>query len=278
MRLGGQVFVKDITPERWIKALKEKNYRAAVFPVDHRASQAEILSYQKAAEEADIVISEVGAWSNPISPDPVVREKALDFCKKQLKLADQIGADVCVNISGSLGDEWDSPHADNYTEATFDLIVKTVQEIIDAVNPTNTYYALEMMPWALPDDAETYLALIEAIDRPAFAVHFDPVNMLNSPRKVFRNGELIEIFFEKLGPYIKTVHAKDVAIGLDLTTHISEVIPGEGILDYEALLRGMETLAPDTPIMMEHLDTGAEYDQAAKYIRKRAAELNINLI
>lgn len=277
MRLGGQVFIEDITPEKWIKKLQEKNYRAAVFPIDHTASDEEILSYQKAAEAADIVIAEVGAWSNPISPDPVVREKAINYCKDQLRLADRIGANVCVNISGSRGNQWDAPHPDNFSEATFNLIVKTVQEIIDDVKPTNTFFALEMMPWALPDDTETYLELMKAIDRKEFAVHFDPVNMLNSPRKVYRNRELIEEFFEKLGPYTKTAHAKDIALGTELTTHLSEVIPGEGILDYDAFLLGMDKLGPEIPLMMEHLDTEAEYDKATAYIRKKAGQLGIQL-
>ena len=277
MRLGGQVFIEDITPEKWIKKLQEKNYRAAVFPIDHTASDEEILSYQKAAEAADIVIAEVGAWSNPISPDPVVRENAINYCKNQLRLADRIGANVCVNISGSRGNQWDAPHPDNFSEATFNLIVKTVQEIIDDVKPTNTFFALEMMPWALPDDTETYLELMKAIDRKEFAVHFDPVNMLNSPRKVYRNRELIEEFFEKLGPYTKTAHAKDIALGTELTTHLSEVIPGEGILDYDAFLLGMDKLGPEIPLMMEHLDKEAEYDKATAYIRKKAEQLGVQL-
>ena len=277
MRLGGQVFIDNITPDKWVKKLQEKNYRAAVFPVDHTASDEEIASYQKAAEYADIVISEVGAWSNPISPDPEVRKAAIEHCKNQLRLADKVRADVCVNISGSRGEEWDAPHPDNFSQATFDLIVETVQEIIDDVNPQHTFYALEMMPWALPDDTEQYLALIKAIDRPKFAVHFDPVNMLNSPRKVYRNGELIEEFFEKLGPYTKTAHAKDIALSSELTTHLSEEIPGEGILDYDAFLRGMDKLGPDVPLMMEHLDTEEKYDRATAFIRKKAAELGIVL-
>ncbi|CAM4444877.1 sugar phosphate isomerase/epimerase [Paenibacillus tarimensis] len=47
------------------------------------------------------MISEVGAWSNPISPDEGARRKALDFCKQQLALAEEIGARCCVNIAGA---------------------------------------------------------------------------------------------------------------------------------------------------------------------------------
>jgi len=35
------------------------------------------------------------------------------------------------------------------------------------------------------------LALIEAIDRAAFGAHFDPVNLINSPRRYYDNAALI---------------------------------------------------------------------------------------
>ena len=49
-------------------------------------------------------------------------------------------------------------------------------------------------------------------DRKAFAVHLDPVNMVTSPALFFRNGEMIKDCFKKLGPYIKSCHAKDLIL------------------------------------------------------------------
>ena len=37
---------------------------------------------EAAARAADIVIAEVGAWSNPLSPDDETRAEALEKCKK----------------------------------------------------------------------------------------------------------------------------------------------------------------------------------------------------
>lgn len=51
-----------------------------------------------------------------------------------------------------------------------------------------------------PDSVKNYVRLIQAIDRPRCAAHFDPVNLVNSPQRYFRSGDLIRDFVEKLGP------------------------------------------------------------------------------
>ena len=163
-------------------------------------------------------------------------------CKKQLALADAIGARCCVNIAGSRGAQWDGPHPDNLTEATFDLIVEMVQDIIDAVQPSRACYALETMPWMYPDSPDSYLRMLKAIDRPQFAVHLDPVNMISSPQRFFSNGDFLRECFAKLGPHIKTCHGKDIALGGRLTVHLDEVRPGLGGLDYHTFLTEMDRL------------------------------------
>src|SRR5690606_1607772 len=106
--------------------------------------------------------------------------------------AEQMGAQCCVNIAGSRNAaKWDGPHAENLTEETFDMIVASVRQIIDAVQPTRTYYALETMPWIFPDSPESYLRLIKAIDRKAFGVHLDPVNLVNCPARAYDTAALI---------------------------------------------------------------------------------------
>jgi sugar phosphate isomerase/epimerase len=275
MRLGGQLFEKTTDPASWIDAVRRLGYRAAYCPVDAGADDATVRAYVEAARDADIVIAEVGAWSNTISPDADVRQKALTRCKEQLALADRIGARCCVNIAGSRGEQWDGPHPDNLTEETFDLTVQTVREIIDAVMPSRTFYALETMPWAFPDSPDTYLRLIRAIDRARFGVHLDPVNMISSPARYFANAEFLRDCFAKLGPYIKTCHAKDIALSGRMTVHLDEVRPGLGKLDYGVFLRELERLDPGVPLMLEHLSTAEDYDLAAGHIRAIALSTGI---
>jgi sugar phosphate isomerase/epimerase len=148
------------------------------------------------------------------------------------------------------------------------MVVETTRKIIDAVKPTHTWYTLEAMPWAFPYSADSYLRLIKAIDRKGFAVHLDPVNMVVSPEIFFNNGSMIQECFKKLGPYIKSCHAKDIILREDIyTPHLDEVRAGLGKLDYSVFLKELSRLS-DVPLMIEHLNTAEEYKAAADYIRE----------
>ncbi len=277
MRLGGPLFADCSKPDLWVAALKKKGYTAAYAPVDPDACDAVVQCYVDAARDADIVIAEVGAWSNPMHPDETKRREAISLCKERLDLAERIGARCCVNISGSRGEPWDGPHPDNLTNATFDLIVETTRGIIDAVHPKRTYYTLETMPWMYPDSPDSYAALIKAIDRPQFGVHLDPVNLVCSPQRYFDNAALLRECFAKLGAHIRSCHGKDITLATKLMTHLDEVRPGLGALDYRTFLREMNKLDPDTPLMLEHLATEEEYDQAATHVRSVAAAVGIRI-
>lgn len=267
MRLGAPVFVDEMTPDHWVAALQRERYSAAYCPVSADADAATIRAYVAAAEHVDIVIAEVGAWSNPLSADAATRKAALATCQTALALADEIGARCCVNIAGTRGEPWDGPDPSNLTDETFDLIVETVRTIIDAVEPRRTFYTLEPMPWMYPDSADSYLRLLAAIDRPHFGVHVDMVNVINSPQRYFDNAALIREWFGKLGPHIRSCHAKDTLLATRLTTHLDEVRPGLGRLDYRALLRELDKLDPDMPLMIEHLHAEEDYRLSAEYIR-----------
>jgi sugar phosphate isomerase/epimerase len=270
MRLGGPLFADCSEAQLWITAVKARGYTAAYCPVDPAAPDNVVRNYADAAKGANIVIAEVGAWSNPLHPDSQKRKEALELCKARLDLADRIGARCCVNISGSRGEQWDGPDPRNLTQETFDLIVEAVRAILDAVKPTRTFFTLETMPWMYPDSPDSYVQLLKAIDRPQFAVHLDPANLLCSPQRFYGNAELIRECFAKLGPHIRSCHGKDIALSGRLMTHLDEVRPGRGGLDYRTYLRELNKLEPDVPLMLEHLDSEEQYALAADYVRSVA--------
>ncbi|CAA9578608.1 MAG: Xylose isomerase domain protein TIM barrel [uncultured Thermomicrobiales bacterium] len=278
MRLGGPVTLGDPDPEVWIAELERWGYGAAIFPLKHTAARDDVQRFTAAAATADVVIAEVGAWSNPMSRDDAVRRDAIAYCQHQLALADEVGARCCVNISGSRGEIWDGPDPDNLTPETFDLVVETTRAIIDAVRPTRTHFTLEAMPWMYPDSPDSYLRLIAAIDRDRFGVHLDPVNMVSSPQRYFGNGDLIRESFRKLGPHIRNCHAKDITLATGLTVHLDEVRPGLGILDYATFLRELSRLDPDTSVILEHLAEPGDYRAAGEYVRGVAAREGLTFI
>jgi sugar phosphate isomerase/epimerase len=269
VRLGGPEFAEWESPEGWVKAVKAKGYSAAYCPIDPDAADDVIKAYEKAAKEADIIIAEVGAWNNPLNPDDDERKEAIEYCKACLELADKIGAKCCVNVCGSRGDD-----GINLTEETFDMIVEVVREIVDDVKPTRSFYALETLPKRYPDSVDSYVRIVKAINRKGCAAHMDPVNLINCPERYYNNGKLIKEAFDKLGPYIKSCHGKDIQMREGFPVNLQECQPGLGKLDYTVYLTEVSKLK-DVPIMLEHLEREEEYDAAAKYIRGVGKETGI---
>ena len=276
MRIGGAIEKPYNNPEEWYKLVKELGYRAVLAPIDYKASSDEKKEYLKCCREHNLVIGEVGIWKNTLSIDEKERREAIDYCKNQLALADELEACCCVNITGSRGDIWDGFHETNYSEATYALVVDSVRDIIDSVKPVNTFYTVEPMPWMIPDSPEQYLQLIHDVDRKAFGVHLDFVNMINSPKKYVLCDEFIEECFTKLGKYIKSIHGKDVWMENAYTTLIHETMPGKGRVNYQKVAKLCEGLGKDMPLFVEHLPDFESYKQAAAYVREQAALAGVN--
>ena len=268
MRLGAPTMGGIETPEQWVSYHQKHGYRAAYSPIHHINELDTKKDFIKAAEKHDIILAEIGAWSNPMSPDMAERKKALEHCKQQLFIADETDTKCCVNIAGNLGEKWDGHSHKNFTKEAFDLIVETTRDIIDSVNPKRTYYTLEMMPWMYPYDEDSYLDLIKAIDRKHFAVHLDIVNVITSPVKYYSMTEITKSCFAKLGKYIKSIHVKDIIMSQKLTVHLDEAIPGRGKFDFKCLVDEVRRLDADIPLMLEHLATEEEYVEAGEFVRR----------
>ena len=181
-----------------------------------------------------------------------------------------------VDIAGSYNAEiWYGMHPKNLSREFFDATVENCRHVIDAVRPKRTKFTIEMMPWSLPDGPDAYLELIRAVARPAFAVHLDVCNVINSPKRFYESGEVIRECFRKLGPSIASCHAKDLQWAPEYNVHFAEVVPGRGQVDYRAYLTELTRLPHDAPLMLEHLKNAAEYDEGRAWIRKVGGESGV---
>lgn len=267
VRLGGPSYSKAQDPEELALAHRKLGYRAAFCPKVELKDTDRIKAISAAFAKHDVVLAEVGRWKNLLEADPQKRKENLDFVTEGLALAEAIGALCCVDIAGSYHPTvWYGPHADNFTPKFFDAIVENARKIIDAVKPTRAKFTYEVMGWAYPEGPDSYLKLIKAIDRKAFGVHLDVCNAVNSPERFYRNTDLINDCFDKLGPYIASCHAKDLIWDVELNVHFREIIPGQGSIDYATYLKRVAALPQQAPLMLEHLKSAEEYDQARQYI------------
>ena len=263
MRLGISHVLPHETPEQWARDLRALGLSAAVFPLDYTAKDAQIAAYADAARQNGVCIAEVGAWSNPVSEFPQERQAALEKCKGQLRLAEELGARCCVNIAGAFGGaRWDGFHPANYTQEAYEATVRSIQEIIDSVHPKNTFYCMEAMQWMIPDTPQQYLDLLRDVDREAFAVHIDITNWVYTPRANLCSRAFIDKAFDLLGPLVKSCHLKDSRLHEGVTCHLEEVPVGLGGLDIGRYIERAEALSPDMSMIIEHLRSDEEYRAA----------------
>jgi sugar phosphate isomerase/epimerase len=275
LRLGGPIFLKSDDPEELAREHRRLNYSSAYVPAVDLKDSIKINAVRKAFAEQNVIIAEVGAWVNMLDQDAEKRRKNLNYVTERLALAEAIGALTCVNIGGSYNPkQWDGPDARNLTSEYFDATVENCRKVIDAVKPKKARFALEMMGWSLPDGPESYLKFIKAIDRPAFGAHIDIANIINSPVRYYNNTALINETFRLLGRWIVSSHAKDV-YGKD--GHFAETMPGRGEMDYGTYLRNVTALPQEVPLLLEHLRTPEEYDEARQFVINQAVKAQIPL-
>lgn len=276
LRLGGPIFLKSTDPVELAREHRRLGYSAAYCPALKLNDSAAIKAVEKAFAAENVIISEVGAWKNMLDPDAEKRRENVSYVTERLALAEAVGARCCVNIAGSYNPKvWYGPHPKNFSDEFLAATVENCRKVIDEVKPKRTRFTIEMMGWALPEGPDSYLRLIKAVDRKAFAVHMDVCNGVNSPERFYKNAEFISDCFRKLGPWIMSCHAKDLEWLPEMNVHFVEVVPGRGSLDYATYLRELSKLPSEVPLMLEHLKTAEEYEEGRKHIQKIAAQTGL---
>lgn len=281
MRLGGYVYGYQPNAVGYVEKLKEKNYKAAYCP-DYLISSGQEKEIQELKEELkknDIVLAEVGAWCNPLSPIPSEAQKAKEYVIDRLRLADKLGAQCCVNIIGSASTEnWYAPEEKNFSCEFRRAAVEVYQEIIDAVKPVHTKMAFEVMPFGFLDCTQEYLEFLKMLDRKEAAVHLDLINLLHDPRTLYKQRQLFNEAVECLGDRCVSAHIKDIILDKDpFNTHMEEVLVGTGEADIHNMLECLNWVTQELPVMLEHLPDEEAYDHATYNLTRIAKEAGVNL-
>lgn len=269
MRLGTSSPLEHSGPKDWARKHKDLGLGAINFHLTCEDDPALVDAFVKEAAANDLVMAEVGIWRNTMSPDKDARDAAVRYAIGQLELAERIGARCCVNILGAVGPRWDGAYRENFTRETWDRGVKTIREIIDAVDPKHTYFTIESMPWMVPTGPDEYLRLLDAVERDRFAVHMDAFNWMTTPQRYFFNEEFVEECFEKLGKYTRSCHLKDVKLEEDYTIFLRETYPGNGGINLRHLIETAEKYDPQMPFIIEHLDSDKAYFAAIAHVKKQ---------
>ena len=114
---------------------------------------------------ADIVIAETGAFGiNVLDPDAGQRDRNIAEICRRLESADNIGSLCCVAHGGWAGsNSFNKHYPENFSARSVDHLVAAVQRIIDTVRPRRTRFVLETESRYLPDSADLYLEILQAV-------------------------------------------------------------------------------------------------------------------
>lgn len=272
MRIGAPVFVKTDVPEELAKAHVTKGLRASFCRIGYTAPADKVEAYRQAFAKHDVVIAEANAMCISIlDTDEANRQKVIQRMADTLAFADRIGARCCAIHGGTVqANGWGLFSPENFSRTSFAKMVATIQTILDKAQPKQARLGIEIEPYTLPDSPQLYRDLIYAVNRPGLGVHFDPVNTILSPRTLAESGSWIQEYFDKVGEWIVSCHAKDLVLTREGEVSsrygYKEVPPGKGFLNYEVFLKGASELPLDPPVMIEHLKTEEEYDAARDFI------------
>ena len=250
----------------------------------HLTVPASTISPQTAANVRDCIsgnglefLQLWGPYPTIISADEAVRRAGVEGASEIVRLAARLGvpeAGVRPTSHNPRGDWW--PHPENHSQASEDRLVRSISEILETAVAEGVGIVLEVHATSTLDTVERVKRVIERTDPARVRVNIDTVNFVRDLPTAFDPTPMIDHFFDVLGPHCSTVQIKDFYLEERFVVHISETIPGTGLMDLDTVLRRTASLGPDTWAVIEHLPLG-QIALAKRNLTERAAALGLEI-
>lgn len=179
--------------EQGVSTFEIRMVEAKRFPIVDAEAWDRLLHYSR---EFGITYTSVspGLFKTSLHSD-LMRPHRNHLAAMSMDLADAIGVKTIVTF-GVLRDARDGDDA-------FDRVVDLLRQTAEAAAARGFTLQLENLPHTWADTADNCLALLEAVDHPAFGYIWDVGNLYEAEPGDFRPG------YQKLKPYIRNVHLKD---------------------------------------------------------------------
>lgn len=168
------------------------------------------------------------------------------------------------------------PHPANRSAAVFDRLVASLKQAAQTAEQEGMLLALEGHVLSPLYSAQRLRDALDAVGSKALKVNMDPVNFVGGVDDVYDTRRVLADLFAKLGTDIIAAHLKDITIEDRLVLHLTEVVPGLGLMDYEYLLKEMQACQPDVYALIEHLPD-EKVPQAQANVVKMAAQWGVEV-
>ena len=189
------------------------------------------------------------------SDDDAVRARAVQFLIDTVQLSARLGCPTSYFRPGSLNPNgaW-LPHKENRSDATLERLVDSAKRASAVADSEGVMLAVEagvVSPLYSPKRVREFF---DAVAMPALRFNMDPVNLVASLDVAYDTTSLISECIDLMGDEIIGCDAKDFKIVDALLPHFEEEVIGapDALLDNVTLLSGLQRVAPNIHVMVEH--------------------------
>ena len=218
-----------------------------------------------------------GPYPRIITADEDVRRSGVAAASDIVRLASRLGvpaAGIRPTSHNPRGDWW--PHPENHSQASEDRLVRSISEILEVAVPAGVKIVLEAHATSTLDTPARVRRVIERTDPANVTINIDLVNFVRDLPTAFDTTTMIDEYFDVCGEFCGTVQIKDFYLEDRLVVHISETIPGTGMLDLDTTLRRTAALGHDMYAVVEHLPL-SQIALAKRNLTVRAAALGLDV-
>jgi sugar phosphate isomerase/epimerase len=194
------------------------------------ATPAEKEALKKRVREAKFRVATLNTFKGFLG-DSADRETALGFLRECLALAKEMGAyGLCIQ-SGT-------PRAAADWQKAAMALAADLRLLGEAAAPLGLDIGVEVHREMLISSSHEALELMKMVNHPRIGITLDPCH-------VTYGGENPAAVARALGPWVRHVHLRD-AIGKN-----TEVVPGEGTVDFAAFVAALDEIGYARPMMVE---------------------------
>ncbi len=273
--------MREITPElcRRVRALGFSGIFTRFRANDPHDTPGPVIDETRRILEGEGVrlFQTTGYWQNLVNPSEVERARAVKTLQASLRLAGRLGSRGIDTGPGSMNPDgpW-FPHPYNWTPQATEQLIKSLKESVSAAEDAQVFLSLEGHQLVTLSDERVTKEVLDAVGSRWVRSDFDSANWIRLP-EVFDTAPVLDRMFDVLGPHIVSCHAKDVWPENRLSVHLQDGCPGKGHVCFQTLLRRMEALNPDYPVIVEGAST-EELPAASKLLWNTARELGIRVL
>jgi sugar phosphate isomerase/epimerase len=191
-----------------------------------------------------------------IEPDPNYRQVRILHTKRALTLAKELGAKCITTEPGGPvepGASW---------SAALKLFVEMIKPVAEHAEKEGVLLLVEPEPGLLIETADQFEEFMKHIDSPAIGLNFDIGHhycVKDDPASTI----------ERLAKYVRHIHLEDIAA----TRVHHHLIPGEGAIDFAAVLRAIRKIGYQGWITIELYPYVDDPDHAARTARERILKI-----